>query len=104
MLEKPRVFMAGRLEFPDFLFGVSQSVPPNPKFRASAPGQSAPINILTFEERREFWTSLRQALLPIPEAYEAVNKLLAARVEANRIEHNGEHRDPGTLSKNGSAG
>ena len=71
---------------------------------ASAPGQSAPINILTFEERREFWTSLRQALLPIPEAYEAVNKLLAARVEANRIEHNGEHRDPGTLSKNGSAG
>jgi hypothetical protein len=71
---------------------------------ASAPEQSAPINILTFEERREFWTSLRQALLPIPEAYEAVNKLLAARVEANRIERNGEHRDPGTLSKNGSAG
>ena len=39
--------------------------------------------ILTFEERREFWTTLRQALLPMPEAYEAVNKLLADRVEAN---------------------
>ena len=33
MLEKPGVFMADVFEFPDFLFGVLQSVPPNPKSR-----------------------------------------------------------------------
>jgi hypothetical protein len=46
--------------------------------------------ILTFEERREFWTSLRQALLPVPEAYEAVNKLLADRVKENERRRNAE--------------
>jgi hypothetical protein len=51
----------------------------------------------TFEERREFWTSLRQALLPVPEAYEAVNKLLADRVKENERRRNVElgQRDGG---------
>src|SRR5262249_43302838 len=39
-------------------------------------------NELTFEERSEFWSKLRQTLLPMPDAYAAVSKLLADRVKA----------------------
>jgi hypothetical protein len=46
--------------------------------------------ILTFEERREFWTTLRQALIHVPEAYEAVNRLLASRVKENERRRNAE--------------
>src|SRR5262249_2626633 len=52
----------------------------------------------TFEERSEFWSKLRQALLPMPDAYAAGSKLLADRVKATIGEQQAPKRQNGVES------